>query len=387
MPRDPARWASPYVGAVVSWWHDVYAKLGAFDPEISAALATRMAADNALPDNVREWLLSPELTPPIIQRVHAEATREQTAIRALMADGTFKYIPFPYGKFKDRPNTVHRAQGVQLNCPPEHVLSEMSRYVEVYSALPDHPAVRAAWLVGALYRIHPFADGNGRVGRWVLNREFLKLGLPPVWVEGVDKGSGWNDACAAAIDQDDYFPFVRLIEQRLDRLTLKFAMQVDSPADLPIYAGWAAAQAARERRREAFAPWRATMADRLPLVLQMLVETLEQTVPGAKAQVETTPARSLGDTVGTLRVYTRQDGYTVALSLGFATLFADVYAVGATGVGLWMIQLRIAEFPGYRSEDVVIFGPLEQPSDQLARLRAQISVLSQSVVRDAHRLC
>lgn len=46
-----------------------------------------------------------------------------------------------------------------------------------------HPIVLAAVVHNQFENIHPFQDGNGRVGRLLLNNILLKCGLPPVNIE------------------------------------------------------------------------------------------------------------------------------------------------------------------------------------------------------------
>ena len=65
--------------------------------------------------------------------------------------------------------------------PPENVKSEMEKLLEEYkktSAL--HPLQRATIFHGKFEKIHPFEDGNGRVGRLLINIMLMHEGYPPV---------------------------------------------------------------------------------------------------------------------------------------------------------------------------------------------------------------
>lgn len=46
---------------------------------------------------------------------------------------------------------------------------------------------KGAWLQWAFLRIHPFADGNGRVARLISSMPLCELGLPPVAVKHTNK--------------------------------------------------------------------------------------------------------------------------------------------------------------------------------------------------------
>src|SRR5437016_14550089 len=45
----------------------------------------------------------------------------------------------------------------------------------------------AAWMHFDFESVHPFSDGNGRVGRLLLNLHFLKHGWPPVHILPPDR--------------------------------------------------------------------------------------------------------------------------------------------------------------------------------------------------------
>lgn len=70
-----------------------------------------------------------------------------------------------------------------------------------------------------LVAIHPFADGNGRTARLLMNLLLLRQGYPPVAVHPQDRIS-YLDALEHASMRDDLVPFQTFMHQRLgDTLT------------------------------------------------------------------------------------------------------------------------------------------------------------------------
>ena len=76
-------------------------------------------------------------------------------------------------------NVVHRG------APSTQVRKLLSNLVEWYSKNKRKypPLVLAAVMHNQFENIHPFQDGNGRVGRLLLNNVLLKHGLPPLNIE------------------------------------------------------------------------------------------------------------------------------------------------------------------------------------------------------------
>lgn len=66
--------------------------------------------------------------------------------------------------------------------PPEKVEEEMTKLVKWYQENKEkkHPLLLAAEFHGRFERIHPFEDGNGRVGRMLINAILLEQGYPPL---------------------------------------------------------------------------------------------------------------------------------------------------------------------------------------------------------------
>lgn len=66
-----------------------------------------------------------------------------------------------------------------------------------------------------LVAIHPFADGNGRTARLLMNLLLLRGGYPPVAVRPEDR-KDYLDALEHASMREDVEPFRAFLYQRLD---------------------------------------------------------------------------------------------------------------------------------------------------------------------------
>jgi Fic family protein len=84
-----------------------------------------------------------------------------------------------------------RIRGADFTPPRmEKVVGLMEGLVKEYherDVRGDEVFDMAAWFHFAFERIHPFRDGNGRVGRLLLNLHFLKHNWPPINVLPVDR--------------------------------------------------------------------------------------------------------------------------------------------------------------------------------------------------------
>ena len=81
---------------------------------------------------------------------------------------------FAVGDYKRLPNEV----GGESTCPPEQVATEMGRLLEEYQnsgrGFNDILDLHVRF-----ERIHPFQDGNGRVGRLIMFKECLRSNIVP----------------------------------------------------------------------------------------------------------------------------------------------------------------------------------------------------------------
>jgi len=82
---------------------------------------------------------------------------------------------------------VRTATGVIVHegAPSSRVISLLKELIDWYNKYKkQYPAILLAAVVHNQFEnIHPFADGNGRVGRILLNNILLKNGLPPVNID------------------------------------------------------------------------------------------------------------------------------------------------------------------------------------------------------------
>ena len=125
---------------------------------------------------------------------------------------------FAVGEYKRLPNEV----GGSDTTLPEDVGAEMRKLLVSYNALPAKTFEDIVAFHVAFERIHPFQDGNGRVGRLILFKECLKHNIVPFIIEdnlklfyyrGLkewDREKGWlMDTCLTAQDRFkaylDYF--------------------------------------------------------------------------------------------------------------------------------------------------------------------------------------
>lgn len=98
--------------------------------------------------------------------------------------------------------------------PPEsiYIASQMQDFVKAYQTDRQalHPVIRAAYVHGEFVKIHPFADGNGRTSRLLMNFELMKNGFPPAVIR-YDQRLAYYEALDLAHTTGDYAPFVNLV--------------------------------------------------------------------------------------------------------------------------------------------------------------------------------
>jgi Fic family protein len=98
------------------------------------------------------------------------------------------------GKFREKGEEVVIRNGlgqiIHYGAPQSRAIFLLSELIEWYGKNKDrYPGLILASVVHNQFEnIHPFGDGNGRVGRLLLNNILLKNGLPPVNISFKNRG-------------------------------------------------------------------------------------------------------------------------------------------------------------------------------------------------------
>lgn len=87
--------------------------------------------------------------------------------------GEFKKLPNTFG-YTDKAKTV----------APEKVKEELWKVIENYKEKDFYPFLRPLRFHLEYQKVHPFTDGNSRLGRILLTAQMFKLGYPPLIFKG-----------------------------------------------------------------------------------------------------------------------------------------------------------------------------------------------------------
>lgn len=137
-------------------------RIEGIDPSHSPRLVLNLAdAYRVLPflkDRPLDWLA---------QEVHALLFREVPT-------------PFPRGRYRTIPVWIGGLRSEEALCHPPHPLQVpglMEKWREAFTRREAHPLVDALVLHATFEAIHPFPDGNGRVGRALIQAYLLQRGV------------------------------------------------------------------------------------------------------------------------------------------------------------------------------------------------------------------
>ncbi len=115
------------------------------------------------------------------------------------------------GEYKKHDYVTGKAE---IGASPEDVQEEVS---ELLSELTDLPAEKvltaAAYFHAKFENIHPFADGNGRTGRLVMNYLLLLNDHPPIIIHEEDR-KGYYAALEAWDERQELDPLIRYLQEQ-----------------------------------------------------------------------------------------------------------------------------------------------------------------------------
>ena len=138
-------------------------------------------------DFIGDWIENGRpLSKWFIRKIHSITCANQDTFRAVNQFGQWFDATLNKGGFKTQPNNPTRPDGtIHEYAPPEQVESEMDQLISFYEDAESQghpPLLIAAWLHHAFSTIHPFQDGNGRVGRGLLTWHMVKHEFLPIVV-------------------------------------------------------------------------------------------------------------------------------------------------------------------------------------------------------------
>lgn len=130
---------------------------------------------------------------------------------------------FAVGEYKKRPNVV----GGRETAKPKDVPARMKKLLEDYNAKQDVTVNDIISFHAGFEKIHPFQDGNGRVGRLIALKECLRHNIVPFLIEDSkkvfyyrglaewDNEKGWlTDTCLDG--QDTFKKLIAMFDIRSD---------------------------------------------------------------------------------------------------------------------------------------------------------------------------
>ncbi len=100
--------------------------------------------------------------------------------------------------------------GNHMGANPDFVSRLMSDLVQKYHQDDAYFLDRIAWFHAEFETIHPFPDGNGRIGRVLINQQFMALGYPPIIIPNKGKKTDYYPAFTSYSTNGTYDDFTDL---------------------------------------------------------------------------------------------------------------------------------------------------------------------------------
>lgn len=152
--------------------------------------------------------------------LESDAPLDQDLIRDLHERCALDLQPRARGSYRSTPAIIRASRTVPLAA--HKIRSAIDDLVFGYEQLVEEQGALPAivWFHAAFERIHPFADGNGRTGRLLMNHQLQQAGFPPITIK-VDNSQEYKASLEAWQADDDPEPFLHLfgacLEEELNK--------------------------------------------------------------------------------------------------------------------------------------------------------------------------
>jgi Fic family protein len=165
-----------------------------------------------------------DLTEVDIRNLHKVILVESYKSPIITPDGQKKHKVIGVGKYKEMPNHVITPTGeTHYYATPEDVpilMGELVGFINLVRRNQKiHPSVLAAFFHHRFVAIHPFDDGNGRLGRILMNLVLMQHGFPPAIIKIKERTDYY--AALGQADKNEYEPIIEFVaEALLDSMNL-----------------------------------------------------------------------------------------------------------------------------------------------------------------------
>lgn len=152
--------------------------------------------------------------------------------------------------------------GGHLGANPAFVAELVAEAVERFQTDESmNPVERIAWFHCEFEVIHPFVDGNGRIGRMLINKQLQDIGLPPVIVRARNRHLDYYPMLEEYAKRGSHDGMTRLLvlltlESLHKRIALLTSRRVIALADWARIVGMSGAAAANKAKRQTIPAFR-----------------------------------------------------------------------------------------------------------------------------------
>jgi len=125
---------------------------------------------------------------------------------------------FRVGGYKSKPNMV----GDDETTAPQNVEKEITALIENYNSKNEVSFENIVEFHYKFEKIHPFQDGNGRVGRMIMFKECLKYAVMPFIIEESNKLFYYRGLKEFAVSQERLLDVCRFARDNYEKLVKYF---------------------------------------------------------------------------------------------------------------------------------------------------------------------